>query len=563
MPAASENPAVAPLPTEASRGRRLRRLAALFAAGVFLVLLAFAPLDLRIMGYSGDEIEASFHLLEWLRGERPPGPAAGLLQPHGIVTLHGIFEPAFKLPFVALGKTFEPLLPDSPRFAERLVAFLPLLQTALIGGILFLWIARLTGKPRWGVALAGGGVFCTYLWPYAYMGLEPSQALALLVTAYLALAADPGAAAPAGATAPGTSPGTSPGTATRRARVVAFVVCAALTIAIKKTGVLMLPAVGFLIHEFFSRRARCAGRKPSSVWGAVAATLAIVVAVAALNRHLGASFFPPGADAAFLRRFIEKNPVRLVANALMLLFSGNKGLIVYAPLAMLGLYVTPLSFRRQRSLTIFTLLLLAGILAAYTVIGVPAEETWGPRYLYPAVSPLLLCLAAAWGAERVGAARRVTLSVVLLAGFFVSALGTLFFYGRPFELALRSNQATLEALWGDPVWSPVEMQLRLLGIWLGPPGASAEWSPKHEWWYTRPLRLPPVEAFDLRPYAVPQPLLLLEATRARPALFGGLAGSLAGGLALLALAWRRAGRIHRIPAAPSQETAGTFLPPGT
>ena len=139
------------------------------------------------------------------------------------------------------------------------------------------------------------------------------------------------------------------------------------------------------------------------------------------------------------------------------------------------------------------------------MVGVPADETWGPRYLYCAIPPLLLCLAAAWGRERLAAYRKVVLALALLVGFGVSALGTMFYYGRLFQAAEQTGQATLEALWGDPVWNAVSMNLRLTRLWLAPPGTSTVWTPQHKWWFERPPNLPPDPSVDLGPALEPWP----------------------------------------------------------
>ena len=126
----------------------------------------------------------------------------------------------------------------------------------------------------------------------------------------------------------------------------------------------------------------------------------------------------------------------------------------------------------------------------------------------------------------------------LLVGFAVSGLGTMFYYGRLFQAAQSTRQATLEALWADPVWNAVTMNLRLTRLWLAPPGTSTLWTPQHKWWFEPPPNFPPDLSYDFGPMLEPQPLLLRPATRTRPALFALLAGSLLAGLAALGLAAR-------------------------
>jgi hypothetical protein len=382
--------------------------------------------------------------------------------------------------------------------------------------LLFLWATRLAANPRWGWTIALGGAFTTLLWPYAYSGLEPTQALALLFAGYLALAAEPALGG--------------------RARTLAFTAAAAVAVAVKSTGLLLLPAVALLVFHYYRRRAAAGSSFRPLFSGAL--TLLVVLATAYGNRLLRGHFFPAWAEADFLRQFLERNPVRVASSALVLLFSGNKGVVVYAPAAMLGLVCLPAAWRKSREVAIFALLVLGSLLAGFSAVGVPAEETWGPRYLYAAVPLLLLCVAAAWGREPFPVRRRLVLAAAVLAGFAVSALGSMFYYGRLLQAAHKTDQATLEALWGDPVWNPVVMQLRLTRLWLAPRGTSTVWTPQHHWWFARPAGMPPDKSVDLAFALEPQPVLLRRRTRDRPGLLAALGASLLTGFAALTLAWR-------------------------
>ena len=134
-----------------------RWIAVALCAGIFLVQLAWAPLDLAGMGYSDDEVAASFELMSGLSGDLAGAPRSQLIGRQGLVTAHGIAEPIVKLPFALAGSTLAPLFSASPRFAERFVAVLPLLQTTLLATLLFVWATRLTGNLRWGLTAATRG----------------------------------------------------------------------------------------------------------------------------------------------------------------------------------------------------------------------------------------------------------------------------------------------------------------------------------------------------------------------------------------------------------------------
>jgi hypothetical protein len=346
-------------PATSERAARRRTAIAVFA-GVFFILLTFSPFELGGMGYSPEEVAAAFRLLSWATGAADAPPTSALLSAEGALSRHGLVEPLLKLPFAAAGQALAALLPTSPRFASRFVSLVPVVETALLATLLYLWTSRLTASPRRGLALAVGGVFGTILWPYAYCGLEPTQALALFSAGYLALSSESAARGGAG-------------------RSIAFATVAAVAVAAKSTGALLLPAVAFLIFQDYRRRSAARpGGRPLAV---ALATFAVVVAAVAASRGLRNGFQPAWIEADTLRQFLELNPVRLAASASMLLFSGNKGLLFYSPLAFLGMVALPSAWRSCRTIAIFALLVLGAVVAGFSVVGIPAEETWGPRYL--------------------------------------------------------------------------------------------------------------------------------------------------------------------------------------
>jgi len=467
------------------------------------------------MGYSQEEVAAAFRLLSWATDAADAPPTSALLSAEGALSRHGLVEPLVKLPFAAAGRAVAGLFPGSPRLPERIVSLVPVVETALLATLLFLWATRLNASPRRALALALGGVFCTLLWPYAYCGLEPTQALALLSAGYLALSGEP-------TTRGGT------------ARSIAFAAAAAVTVAAKATGPLLLPAVAFLIFADYRRR-NAAGSSRRSLAIALA-TIAVVIAAVLASKWLRNCFQPAWIEADTIHQFLEVHPVRVAASASMLLFSANKGLLFYSPLAFLGFASLPAAWRSCREVAWFALLVLGAVAAGFSVVGIPAEETWGPRYLYCAVAPLLLCLAAAWGNRPLGAVHRLVLALALVIGFGVSALGSLFYYGRTLQAAQQTGQATLEALWGDPVWNPIVMHLRLARLRLSPRGTSTVWTPQHHWWFERPAGMPPDRSVDLAFALEPQPLLLGHGKRVRPWARGALLGSLLAGLGALAYA---------------------------
>lgn len=462
----------------------------MFFAGLALILVTFSPLDLRGMGYSGEELDAAERAFAWLSGAPDAPSSSQLLSGRGVLSRHGIVETLVKLPLVTIGHLLERLGARSEDLPARVASLTPLLETAAIVSLLWVWSAHLLGDSRraWGFAL--GAAFCTLYWPYAYIGLEPTQGALLLLAAYLALGPPP-----ARTTAP---------------RTALFGVALAVAAATKNTGALLLPALAFLILHNHRRRAA-----ESSTGGRLPATISLALGVFAAmlaSKLLRGAFQPSWIEADTIHQFLETNPVRIAASVSMLLFSANKGLLFYAPLAFLGLCAALSKDLRRSPVAAFALLLLLPILGGFATVGIPAEETWGPRYLYVTLGPLLLCWASAplWPARR--AVRRALTAAALTVGFGVAALGSLFFYGRTFQAAQTTGQATLKALASDPVWNPIVMHLRLVRLRLAPEGTRTDWTPTHHWWFERPAGMPPDRSVDLAFALDPQPLLLRART---------------------------------------------------
>jgi hypothetical protein len=160
-------------------GRAGRRLSAVFFATTFLLLLAFSPGHIAQMGYTPEILEAGRRLLD--RGEAILNGMPGV-QGEIPVTRHGFGELAAALPFLTAARI---AFGSSAEWANRALSLQPVLSTALICTVLFAWTRRLTGSAAWGVALGLLAGFSTMLWPYAYIGLETTQSLFLLLAGFL------------------------------------------------------------------------------------------------------------------------------------------------------------------------------------------------------------------------------------------------------------------------------------------------------------------------------------------------------------------------------------------
>jgi hypothetical protein len=114
------------------------------------------------------------------------------------------------------------------------------------------------------------------------------------------------------------------------------------------------------------------------------------------------------------------------------LLSSGKGMFLYSPPLLLGLWGIPSAWRRDRRGT----LLLLAIIAVVTIIHSQyrrwhGDYAWGPRYMVP-LTPLWLLLALPWLDEALHRGRvhlrRGALALVLACGLAVQALGSAFYW---------------------------------------------------------------------------------------------------------------------------------------
>jgi len=481
-------------------GLRRRRAAFLLFFGVLLTDLALSPWRMGDRGYNGQDIRAAEQLL-------PSGTAGTGQTPGGarVWSRHGMLGLTLHLPFIAASRLLFGTAPDRE---DRVVSIEPVLETALLVLLLFLW-ARRAGSPRRAAFVALGGAFATILWPYAFVGLETAQSLALFLAAFLAL----GCRAKVSG-----------------ARTMGFAAAAILAVSLKSTGVMLIPAVGFLCVLYFRDQAVLdpAGSRRRIVWTGVAA-----IAVFGANSWTREFFWKPfGGSWENLRHALIHDPFAYLFHATSLLSSPNKGLLFYAPLAFAGLLALPRACRERPRIGVFAALTAGGLVAGFSLLKIWADETWGPRYLHTAIAPLLIVLALTPVSFR-GVWRRSLLAAAAAFGAGVSLLGVLFFYGGPYHAAVQAGQGTLEAIQGDTVWNPIRFDLRLLETMARGAGPGAKWTAAHYWWFFKPPGSPPEPVVDLARYAHFQSWIFGSATK--PGVVLLLAGFGVAGLAMIAL----------------------------
>ncbi len=477
--------------------------------GVACVYLGLSPLSPEGMGYVHEEVAACRQILAGSAVEWPRNGAVAL---------------AFQCPFVALGDAI-PAVPPTLPWALRLIALQPILASALLVTMLFVWSSRLAGDARWGFAIAVVAAFGTMIWPYAYIGLETTQSLFLLLAGYLALAAPPAITWP---------------------RALALGATAGIAVSAKSGGFLLLPAVAYLLFAW-ARRTRPVGAPAAlSLWAARVGSAVVILGVTlAVNQHFRAlSWARFGGTAKFIEGWLVRDAVSPFLHLAGLVGSPNKGLLVFAPLAIVALIALPRAWSVDRPVAAFAALTFGSLAAGLALLHMWSDETWGPRYLHSALAPLFLALAASRrGADlrlRLRLLRKVPLAAAAVLGLPVSILGILFYYGTLAVVARQTLPPTLALFQGDTTWNHVKFNAKLLETWRKGPdhGEPAYLDRSRVWDFWDGKRTQVWTRVDLRPFAKPQPILLRSRSDEPPALHRWLRGvcglALLGGLFLLA-----------------------------
>jgi hypothetical protein len=443
----------------------VKKTAALLFLAISACYFALSAASLVGVGYSYEEMTSGMQMLAvfnaWVKGREVP---AMIWSRHGPVPL------LLDLPFIKLGKLYA-----TPDF---MLSLAPLLLTAGISTIVFLWLRKLC-TPGMSLLLTLTGAFGTMLWPYAYIGLETKQSFLVLLSGYLGLAN---------------------GKIRGWPRLLFFAVVCGFAITAKSTGFVLLPAIAVLIYAQFRNDWRA--RKGQAL------TVIVIIACFLAAAAWGRSFYwkPLGGIFTVHSQWYIESPLQLFSNAIGVFGSSTKGLFIYAPILLLSLYAIPRVIQSHRQTAIFALLVTGCTVALITPLIVHADEVWGPRYMHVAVAPLLVCIGAAWPRFRWPS---VTPMIVLATvGLVVSFLGAFFYYGMRVMAIGRSNQNTMEWIVGDSVWNEVMFNARLFSVWRKGGTAPAPWSPHHTWVWVAPPGTPEWKSIDLRVFAQPQSFML-------------------------------------------------------
>ena len=443
----------------------VRSTAWLLLLGLSASYLALAPCTTDGRGYVPEDREAALQMLAGFNAlvkGRPVPPVAW--------TRHGPVPLLFDLPFVRLGKFF-----GSPDFALSLQ---PVILTGALLTILYVWLRSLSTAGM-SLLLTLVGAFGTMLWPYAYIGLETTQSFFVFLAGYLALAE---------------------GKIRTWPRLVLFSVICALAISSKSTGIVLAPAIAFLVYVQFRGDWR-------PRWKEGLAVSLIITGIWVLN-VIGWRLYwvPRGGGVHAYEQWMAGSPFQFFTNAIGIFGSPNKGFFIFAPVLLLTVYVIPRTLATHREITIFGLLVTACIVVLLSMLIVTADEVWGQRFLHVAVAPLLLLIGVAW--PRFEWRKHVVLLLLGSIGVAISFLGAFFYYGERPSASEDAGQNTMEWLAGDTTWNEVVFDARLFSVWVKGGTEPVFWTPVHVWAWTPPKDAIPWKSVNLRTYTVPQSFLL-------------------------------------------------------
>lgn len=467
----SEHPELTPMMQAVSP-----RAVALFFALTLLSYAALSPAVFRSMGYANEEVEAGERVLSRI-GLYSQAEGPGVWPRNGVATV------VAHLPFLAISHL---VLGESPGAEDWLLSFEPILFTAGLLTILFAWSASLSGNSRFALVLSLGAGFATMLWPYAYIGLEVQQSFFLLLSAFLVLGLRWRASLP---------------------KVILFSLCAGFAISVKTAGTVLIPAILFLAWKLFEGERKTA---PVTLF-----KMSVAFAIAGVmykgNSYLQMMFWNEwGGSGDYLREWLVRDPIAFYINVVGFIGSPNKGLIVFAPLAVIALLRLPVAFRKHRDVTLFALLAFVPPLLGFSALMIWTDENWGPRYLHESIAPLTLVIAVAGRGEDLRLRRSIPLLAALGAGLIVSFLGAFFSYGALQYVAAQTGQATLERFQSDPVWNHVRFNARLLRVWLSSEDSDQTlWTPSHHHWdFSGKSKPAEVRSANLQEVMTPQAVLV-------------------------------------------------------
>lgn len=306
---------------------------------------------------------------------------------------------------------------------------------AALGTLLALWVARVSGQRRRGLAIALAALFTTPLLPYAFVERALAVPLLLFAAGFFAIG-------PTRLRAP--------------ARDLGLLLAAAGILVLEASGLLLAPLLLWLVWCAAERRGSERRVDPKPWFFAAAALLAALTAARALSIDRGAVAF-------------AASPVDWLVHVHGFLLSLNKGLVLFAPLVLIGLWRAFRGAVTDRRAGRFALFAAASLIVPFAGLDSWSDAAWGPRPLLAALAPALLALALSRTERaRRGGHRRWILGAVV-CGLVVNTLGTAIPQTALADVAnlagIPRSQMNL-ALQHDPAWNHPRVNAALLGVWL-------------------------------------------------------------------------------------------------
>ena len=320
-------------------------------------------------------------------------------------------------------------------------------EAAALGTLLALWVTRATGLRRHGLAMALAALFTTPLLPYAFAPGELRPALLLFAAGFLAI---------------------GPTRLRSPARDLGLLLASAGVLLLAPSGRLLLPLLLWLAWCAAERRGTERRVDPKPGFYAAATILAGLALAGAWRLDRGPIAF-------------AGSPIEWLIHVHGFLLSLNKGLVLFAPLVLIGLWRAFRGAVTDRRTGRFALFAAASLIVPFAGLEQWCDASWGPRHLLAALAPALLAVALSRTERaRRGGHRRWIIAAVI-CGLAVNTLGTAIPQTALADLAGQSRSEPGVALLFDPAWNHPRVNAALLGVWLvahlpfiPPPPALAE-----------------------------------------------------------------------------------------
>lgn len=454
---------------------------------LLLLLAGFSPGKVLHMGYESEVAVAGNSLLR---------NAANVLTGRPLLFMtdgprHGFIETFLQMPLLLVSHF---LPPGDAASVDWVLSFHPVIVTALIGTILFIWTARIMQSNAWGLSLAIVGVFGTLLWPYAYIGMEPSQSLFLLLGGFIAFGI----------------PRTG-----RWLQCMGLACALGIALSAKLNGTFLVPAIVWALIWYFQSTSPVSANK----WkrGAQAlVTLLILVGFRAFAVWTQSLYWAPrGGTSTVIHDWLDLDLINVILRFWCVFLVPNKAFFLFSPLTIFAALATASVLSKDFNIAMFTGLALAGQAGGISLLRAWSDEVWGSRYLHACVPLMIVCVALAVAARPLTLFRKTSLISLSAVGICISFLGSFTYYGNLYSASIATKLPTLDALQTDLTYNQIHFNAQLLSIWFRSRVLHKPPTQPTLWPYPRAFQPWPPEACTL---SQPTPVDLRILASAQPAV---------------------------------------------